>query len=72
MKIRFCEHNKGTGKVAKKLKTDYPELNIKRKDCLNDCSICKKAPFAQVQGKVVKADDGDELYKKIVAEIEAD
>lgn len=69
MKIRFCEHNKGSGKVFKKLKENYPDLNIKRKDCRKNCGTCKKSPYALVQGNVVKADDGEELYNKIVAEI---
>lgn len=66
MKIRFCEHNKGTGRIFKKLKEQHPELNIKRKDCLKECGTCKKMPFVLVEGKTVKADDGDALYEKIV------
>jgi uncharacterized protein YuzB (UPF0349 family) len=65
MKIRFCEHNKGTGKVLKKLKENHPDANIKRKDCLKKCGPCKKAPFALVDGETIKADDGEELYKTI-------
>jgi len=66
LKIRFCEHNKGTGKVLKKLKENYPDANIKRKDCVKKCGPCKKAPFALVDGETIKADDGEELYKSIV------
>jgi len=67
MKIRFCENNKGTGKVCKKLQEKYPALNIKRKDCVKKCGPCKKAPFALVDGEVIKADSSDELYETIVA-----
>lgn len=67
MKIRFCENNKGSGKVFKRLKESYPDLNIKRKDCLKSCGPCKKTPIALVEGKVVSAADSDELYRKIVA-----
>ena len=70
MKIRFCEHNKGTGKVYKKLKEKYPDSNIKRKDCVKKCGPCKKAPMALVDGETVKADDGEELYRKIVELLE--
>jgi uncharacterized protein YuzB (UPF0349 family) len=66
MKIRFCEHNKGTGKVYKKLKENHPDVNIKRKDCLKKCGPCGKAPVALVDGETVKAEDGEELYRKIV------
>jgi len=65
MKIRFCEHNKGTGKVVKKLKVNYPDLNIKRKDCIKKCGPCKKAPFALLDGETITVDDGEELYSKI-------
>jgi len=69
MKIRFCENNKGVGKVFKKLKESYPELNLKRKDCLKNCAPCKKSPFALVEGKAINADDSEELYDLIVAAI---
>lgn len=72
MKIRFCENNKGTGKVSKKLKENYPDLDIKRKDCVKKCGPCKKSLIALVKGEVVKADSGEELYDKIVATIKAD
>lgn len=67
MKIRFCENNKGSGKAFKKLKENCPEQNIKKKDCLKKCGPCGKTPFALVDGETVKADDGEELYRKIVA-----
>jgi len=67
MKIRFCENNKGTGKVFKKLKETYPDLNIKRKECLKNCGPCKKSPIVVVEGKLVSAADSEELYRKIVA-----
>ena len=66
MKIRFCEHNKGIGKVFKKLKENYPDANIKKKDCLKKCGPCKKATMALVDGETIKADDGEELYIEIV------
>lgn len=66
MKIRFCANNKGTGKVFKKLKENYPELNIKKKDCLKKCGSCHKSPLALVEGKPVQAGDSEELYRKIV------
>jgi len=31
MKIRFCEHNKGKGKVIRRLEEEFPDLNIKIK-----------------------------------------
>lgn len=70
MKIRFCENNKGSGKVYKRLKENYPDLNIKRKDCLKQCGTCRKSPIALVDGEPVRAEDGDELYRKIASLLE--
>lgn len=66
MKIRFCENNKGAGKVLKKLKENHPALDAKRKGCIKKCGPCKKEIFALVDGETLKADDGEELYSKIV------
>lgn len=69
MKIRFCENNKGVGKTFKKLKENYPDMDIKRKDCVKKCGPCGKMPFAVVHGETLKADSGEELYQLIVAAI---
>ncbi|NJD90638.1 MAG: DUF1450 domain-containing protein [Geobacter sp.] len=69
MKIRFCDNNKGTGKVCKKLQEKYPSLNIKRKDCVKKCGPCKKGPFALMDGEVIKAESSDELYEVINAKL---
>jgi uncharacterized protein YuzB (UPF0349 family) len=66
MKIRFCEHNKGKGKVYRRLTEEFPDLNIKIKDCIKQCSACREAPLAVVDKKKISAKDGDQLYEKIV------
>ncbi len=70
MKVRFCEHNKGKSKACKRLMKEFPKLDVKIKDCIKKCGPCHKNPFAVVDGKTVSAIDGDELYRKIVAEME--
>ncbi|GFE60902.1 DUF1450 domain-containing protein [Geobacter sp. AOG2] len=69
MKIRFCEHNKGKGKVYRRLTEEFPDLNIKVKECIKQCSACREMPMATVDKKKLTARDGDELYNKIVAAI---
>lgn len=69
MKVRFCEYNKGTGRVYKRLKEAFPRLDVKIRECIRKCGPCHKTPFAVVDGKTVCAIDGDELYRKIVAEM---
>jgi len=66
MKIRFCEHNKGKGKVFRRLTEEFPDLNIKVKECVKQCSACREMPMATVDKKKVTARDGDALYNKIV------
>ncbi|MDD2580580.1 MAG: DUF1450 domain-containing protein, partial [Desulfuromonadaceae bacterium] len=48
MKIRFCEHNKGKGKVVRRLEEEFPELNIKIKNCVKQCGSCREMPMAVV------------------------
>ena len=72
MKIRFCEHNKGKGKVFRRLTEEFPDLNIKIKDCIKQCSACRENPLATVDKKKVTAKDGDQLYEKIVELIRND
>lgn len=67
MKIRFCENNKGKGKVFRRLKEEFPDLNIKIKECIKQCGACREMPTATVDKAKVTGRDCDELYKKIVA-----
>lgn len=69
MKVRFCEHNKGKTKVCRKLKDNFPALDVKVKDCIKKCGPCHKTPFAVVDGKTVCGIDADDLYAKILKEM---
>ena len=66
MKIRFCEHNKGKGKIFRQLEEEFPGVNIKIKKCVKQCGACRETPMAVVDKKKLTARDGDELYRKIV------
>ena len=72
MKIRFCEHNKGKGKVFRRLEEEFPDLNIKIKNCVKQCGSCREQPIAVVDKKKVNGKDGDDLYAKIIALIRKD
>lgn len=72
MKIRFCEHSKGKGKLFRRLQDEFPDLNIKIKDCIKQCSVCRDTPVATVDKRRVTARDPEELYRKIVEEIRKD
>ena len=66
-KIRFCEHNKGKGKVVRRLQEEFPDLNVKVKSCVKQCGSCRDFPVATVDKKKVTGKVGDELYQNIVA-----
>lgn len=70
MKVRFCEHNKGKTRVYQRLRENFPRLDVKITDCIKKCGPCHKNPFAVVNGKTVCAIEGEELYRKIVKELE--
>ncbi|MDD2733548.1 MAG: DUF1450 domain-containing protein [Desulfuromonadaceae bacterium] len=65
-KIRFCENNKGKGKVFRRLEEDFPDLNIKIKSCVKQCGCCREQPMAVVDKNKVTGKDGDDLYAKIL------
>lgn len=66
MKIRFCENNKGKGKVIRRLEEEFPDLNIKIKKCVKQCGICREQPIAIVDKVKMIGKDGDDLYRKII------
>lgn len=72
MKIRFCEHNKGKGKVLRRLEEDFPDLNIKIKSCVKQCGSCREKPMAVVDKVKITGKDGDDLYSKIIELIQKD
>ncbi len=66
MKVRFCDHNKGKGKVLRRLQEEHPDVDAKVKKCLGICSLCAEQPVALVGGRKVKGKDGDDLYRRIL------
>jgi uncharacterized protein YuzB (UPF0349 family) len=71
-KIRFCEHNKGKGKVVRRLEEEFPDLNIKIKSCVKQCGICREQPIAVIDKVKVSGKDADELYVRIIEQIRKD
>ncbi len=66
MKIRFCEHNKGKGTVYRRLTEEFPDLNIKIKKCVKQCSACRETPMVTVDKKKIAGKDSDQLYERII------
>lgn len=65
-KVRFCEKNKGKGKVIRRLEEEFADLNIKVKSCIKQCACCRDQPIAVLDKVKVTGRDADELYSKIV------
>jgi len=72
MKIRFCENNDGSAVVFKRLRTEYPELDLKRKKCVKKCGLCSSSLFAKVDGNAISGRNSDELYRQIVELLKVD
>lgn len=69
MKIRFCDKNKGKGKIVQRLREEFPDLDIKVKGCIDECGACDKKPMARVEKIRISASNGEKLYQKIVETI---
>ncbi|MBW9145784.1 YuzB family protein [Clostridium sp. CM027] len=65
--IKFCENNFtfGTDETMKKLKENYPGVDITAEACLGYCGDCAVGPYALVDDELIQAGTADELYKKI-------
>ena len=72
MKIRFCDNNQWKSKVYRRLCDEFPNQDIKIKDCVKQCSVCREMPMATINNTRITAKDGDVLYRKIVDIIHAD
>ncbi len=70
MKIRFCAKNKSSKEVRRRILEEFPDLDVKKKECLKKCGLCKREPFAIVDGLLVSAADGEGLYRKVADELQ--
>ncbi len=67
-KITYCCRNLklGSKPVYKAMKSKFPELKHKKKDCLGNCKMCSREFFVQVgKSKVVCEPSAKKLYKRL-------
>lgn len=67
-KIKYCTRNMkncGTKPVYKAMKQKFPEIKMKKSDCLGNCKTCKLECFVMVKSKTVSASSADQLYKQL-------
>ncbi|KQN99087.1 DUF1450 domain-containing protein [Paenibacillus sp. Leaf72] len=67
LKIKYCTKNfkNGTKPVYKAMKDKFPDIKMKKSDCLGNCKTCRHECFAVVKSKVVSAPSAEKLYKEL-------
>lgn len=65
LKIRFCRHNAGAPSVCRQLATEFPDLDIKCKECLKQCKSCRTILFATVNKQKISVESEELLLAKL-------
>ncbi|MHB1393652.1 MAG: YuzB family protein [Clostridia bacterium] len=70
--VKFCENNfsQGTDETAERIQNELDDVAVLVEPCLGHCGDCAIGPFALVNDKFIQADTADELYVKIVEQLE--
>lgn len=55
MKLRLCRHNRWSEQLQGSV-GEHPNLEIKVKDCLKQCKICRKQPLARIKKQMVTSE----------------
>lgn len=58
--------------MIRRLEEEFPDLNIKIKNCIKQCGSCREMPMAVVDKVRVTGKDGDALYARIIELIRKD
>jgi hypothetical protein len=66
MKLKLCKKYSKKKKLSKKLKKQYPDLEIKICSCIGMCKSCKLSPVGKLKNEKVKK----KSIKKFVSSIE--
>lgn len=70
--VKFCENNfsHGTDEIAERIENEFDDVAVLIEACLGHCGECAEGPFAMVNDEFVQADTTDELYERIVEQLE--
>jgi uncharacterized protein YuzB (UPF0349 family) len=66
MKVQFCKNNSFTNEVVELLKQNHPDYQTEVRQCLGYCNVCEKQAVAKIGDDYFKAEDGPDLFQKIV------
>ena len=61
MKISFCKHNEGIEEVIEAVRNQYPECTVSINKCIGACDKCGNTLIARINGKLIEAEDCEEL-----------
>ncbi len=67
-KIKYCCRNfkHGSKAVYKTLKTEFPNMKQKKKDCLGVCKLCTKQCMVLIgKAEIIVAPSPEVLYEKL-------
>ncbi|MGE7603271.1 DUF1450 domain-containing protein [Peribacillus sp. NPDC097675] len=42
-----------------------PRVHYKEYECLSECALCRKSPYAKVNGQVLVGEDPHDLFKQL-------
>ncbi|WP_349728776.1 DUF1450 domain-containing protein [Peribacillus frigoritolerans] len=74
IQIEFCQNNLDRF-LNEKTVADYgkflanPMIQYKEYECLSECKLCKKTPYAKVNGHVMNGEDSQDLLNKLHDEL---
>ena len=66
MRVSFCEQNEASGKVKDLIKKHHPNFEVTVNKCIGSCNDCFGSFIARVEGELLVAETGEELYDKII------
>ncbi|MCY9138763.1 DUF1450 domain-containing protein [Peribacillus frigoritolerans] len=74
IQIEFCQNNLDRF-LNEQTIADYskflenPRIQYKEYECLSECKLCKKTPYAKVNGQIMSGEDSQDLLNKLYDEL---
>lgn len=72
--IEFCQNNLDRF-LNEQIVTDYgeflanPRIQYKEYECLSECKLCQKTPYAKVNGQIMSGEDSHDLLNRLHDEL---
>ncbi|MES1040352.1 DUF1450 domain-containing protein [Peribacillus simplex] len=72
--IEFCQNNLDRF-LNEQTVSDYgeflanPRIHYKEYECLSECKLCQKTPYAKVNGQIMSGEDSHDLLNRLHDEL---